>query len=57
MENLGYNPGVKERVERRKRQALRNKVEREEHLEMFGRLRKEIGTKGIYTAPWTARKR
>ena len=53
----GYKTEVKERIEIRERLALRNKVKKEEHLEIFAGLREEIGMKHICTAQWTTRKR
>ena len=43
----------KETVERRDRLALKKKVEGEEHLGIYGRLREEIGMKRclLYTSP------
>ena len=42
---------VKEKIEIRERLALRNKVKEEEHLEIYGRLREEIGTKTYLHMP------
>ena len=47
----GYKTEVKERIEMRERLALRNKVKEEEHLEIYGRLREEIGTKTYLYRP------
>ena len=44
----GYKTEVKERIEERERQALRNKVRENKHLEMYGGLREDIG---IQTKP------
>ena len=41
----GYKTEVKERIERRESLALRNMVKEEEHSEIYGGLREEIGTK------------
>ena len=47
--------GVQDRSKRkdriRERLALRNKVKEEEHLEIYGRLREEIGTKTYLYRP------
>ena len=53
----GVQDKQKETVERRDRLALKKKVEGEEHLGIYGRLREEIGMKRIFTAQWTKRKR
>ena len=39
----GYKTEVKEDTEIREKLALRNKLKEEEHLEMYGGLREEIG--------------
>ena len=41
----GYKTIVKENKEIRERLALKNKVKEEERLEIYGRLREEIGMK------------
>ena len=41
----GYKTAVKEKIETKARITLRNKVKEEEHLEMYGGLREEIGMK------------
>ena len=38
----GYKTEANERIQRRKRLALRNKVKHEEHLKIYGGLREEI---------------
>ena len=53
----GYKAEVKERIEIRERLALRNKEKEEEHLEIYGGLREEIGMKTYCTAQRTTRKR
>ena len=47
----GYKTEEKERVEARERQVLRNKVKEEEHLEIYGALRKYIGMKTYLHGP------
>ena len=42
---------VKEKIEIRERLALRNKVKEEEHLEIYGGLREEIGMKTYLHGP------
>ena len=42
---------VEEWIERRERLALRNKVESEKHLEIYGRLREGIGMKTYLHGP------
>ena len=42
---------VKENIEIRERLALRKKVKEEEHLEIYGRLREEIGMKAYLHGP------
>ena len=39
----GYKAEVKERTERRERLGLQSKVEGEEHLEIYGTLKEEVG--------------
>ena len=47
----GYKTEAKERIEVRGRLALRNKVKEEEHLEIYGGLREEIGIKTYLHGP------
>ena len=47
----GYKTEVKENIEIRERLALRNKVKEEEHLEIYGCLREEIGMKTYLHGP------
>ena len=47
----GYKTEVKEKREIRERPGLRNKVREEEHLEIYGRLREEIGLKTYLHGP------
>ena len=42
---------VEERIERRERLALRNKVESEKHVEIYGGLREGIGMKTYLRGP------
>ena len=44
----GYKTEVKEKIEMRERLSLRTKVKEEEHLEIYGRLREEIGMKTCF---------
>ena len=46
-----YKAEVEERIGRRERLALRNKVESEKHLEIYGRLREGIGMKTYLHGP------
>ena len=46
-----YKAEVEETIERRERLALRNKVESEKHLEIYGRLREGIGMKTYLHGP------
>ena len=49
MENFGgYKTEVKKRAEERERLALRNEEKEENHLEIYGRLRKDIGMKYLH---------
>ena len=52
----GYKTEAKGRTEERERQALRNKVKEEKHLEIYGGSREDIGMKTYLTAQWTTRK-
>ena len=47
----GYKPEVKERLEERERQALRNTVKEEKHLDIYGGLRGVIGMKTYLHGP------
>ena len=47
----GYKTEAKARIERRERQALKNNVEEEERLEVYGRLREDILTKTYLHGP------
>ena len=47
----GYKTGVKERIEERLILARRNKVKEEEHLEIYGGLREDIGMKTYLHGP------
>ena len=47
----GYKTEVKGRIEERERQALRNKVKGEKHLEIYGELREDIGMKTYLHGP------
>ena len=47
----GHRTEVKERIDIRERLALRNKVKEEEHLEIYGGLREEIGMKTYLHGP------
>ena len=47
----GCNTEVKEIIEKRERQALRNKVKEEKHLEIYGELREDVGTKTYLHGP------
>ena len=52
MEKIGgYKTEVKERMGRRERLALKKSVEGEDHLEIYGRLRQETGTKTYLHGP------
>ena len=44
----GYKTEAKEKIEMRERLALRNKVKEEEHLQIYGRSREEIGMKTCF---------
>ena len=46
----GYKTELKARIERRERLALK-KLEGEEHLEIYGRVRKEIEMKNYFHGP------
>ena len=50
-EVLGYKTEGKERIERRERLALRNKVIEKERLEIYGGLREELGMKTYLHGP------
>ena len=47
----GYKTEVKEEIEMRERLSLRTKVKEEEHLEIYGGLREEIGIKTYLHGP------
>ena len=47
----GYKTEVKERIEERERQVLRNKVKEDKHLQIHGRLREDIGMKTYLHGP------
>ena len=47
----GHKTAVEERIEERKRLALRNKVKEEKHLEIYGGLKGDIGMKACLHGP------
>ena len=47
----GARQEAEQRIERRETLALRNKVKEEEHLEIYGELREEIGMKTYLHGP------
>ena len=47
----GYKTEVEERIETRERLALGHKVKEEEHLEIYGGLREDIGVKTYLHGP------
>ena len=59
IENLGgYKTDLKERAEGRERLALRNRVKKEKHFEIYGGLREDIGMKTyiFFTVQWVTQK-
>ena len=54
----GYKTEVKERIEIRERLALKNSVEGEELLEIYGTFKRRDWYENVFTRPqWTTRKR